>query len=251
MMGWISGKNVLVTGASSGIGKHFAKALCARGATVIAAARRMSALEELAAEASGPGRILSLALDVTDVAGIDAAVAEAERQAGPLDVLVNNAGIAPVRRALETSVDEFDAMFATNVRGSFFVAQAVARRMVAAGRQGRIVNTASVAGMVVMPQLTAYGMTKAAVIHMTRCLAVEWARQGISVNAICPGYVETELNADFLASEAGQKVIASLPRRRAATVADLEALLLMLVDGDAARCISGAAIPVDDAYSLM
>lgn len=251
MTNWLSGKNVLVTGASSGIGKHFAKMLCARGATVIAAARRMSALDELAAQASGPGRILSLELDVTNVAGIEVAVVEAERKAGPLDALVNNAGIAPVRRALETSVDEFDAMFATNVRGSFFVAQAVARRMVAAGRQGRIVNTASVAGMVVMPQLTAYGMTKAAVIHMTRCLAVEWARFGISVNAICPGYVETELNADFLASEAGQKVIASLPRRRAATVADLEALLLMLVDGDAARCISGAAIPVDDAYSLM
>ncbi|TWB46818.1 SDR family NAD(P)-dependent oxidoreductase [Nitrospirillum viridazoti] len=250
-MNRLHGKNILITGASSGIGRHFAKALCVQGATVIAAARRMSALDELAAEASGSGRILPLELDVTNVAGIDAAIAEAERKAGPLDVLVNNAGIAPVRRALETGVEEFDAMFSTNVRGSFFVAQAVARRMVATGRQGRIVNTASVAGMVVMPQLTAYGMTKAAVIHMTRCLAVEWARFGIAVNAICPGYVETELNADFLASEAGQKVVSGLPRRRAATVADLEAVLLMLVDSEAARCISGAAIPVDDAYSLM
>lgn len=249
-MSWLPGKNVLVTGASSGIGRHFAKALCARGATVIAAARRISALQELSDEATGPGSIIPLELDVSNVAEIEAAVAEAESKTGPLDVLVNNAGIAPVQRALDLGVEEFDAMFATNVRGSFFVAQAVARRMVAAGREGRIVNTASVAGLTAMPQLTAYGMTKAAVIHMTRCLAVEWARHGIAVNAICPGYVETELNAEFLASEAGQKVTAGLPRRRAATTADLEAVLLMLVDGEAARCISGAAIPVDDAYSL-
>jgi NAD(P)-dependent dehydrogenase (short-subunit alcohol dehydrogenase family) len=122
--------------------------------------------------------------------------------------------------------------------------------MSAARTEGRIINIASVAGMVSMPQLTAYGMSKAAIIHMTRCLAVEWARFGISVNAICPGYVQTELNADFLASEAGQKVVASLPRRRAAQVEDLDAVLLMLVDGDGARCVTGTAIPVDDAYSL-
>lgn len=251
MMGTLAGKTVLVTGASSGIGRHFAKVLCVRGANVVAAARRVSALDTLAAESDGPGRIIPLALDVTAVATIEDAVAEAERLAGPIDILVNNAGIAPVRRALDYTVADFDAVFSTNVRGSFFVAQAVAKRMVAAGREGRIVNTASVAGMVVMPQMTAYGMTKAAVIHMTRCLAVEWARYGIAVNAICPGYVETELNAEFLASDAGQKVVSALPRRRAAVASDLEALLLMLVDGEAARCISGAAIPVDDAYSLV
>lgn len=249
-MSWLQGKNVLVTGASSGLGRDFAKALSARGATVIAAARRIEALNALAADAPGPGRIVPLALDVADPGRIDAVIGNAESMVGPIDGLVNNAGIAPVRKATETSVEEFDAMFSTNVRGTFFVAQAVARRMIAAGREGRIVNTASVAGMVSMPQLTAYGMTKAAVIHMTRCLAVEWARFGIAVNAICPGYVETELNAEFLASPAGQKVVSSLPRKRAATTADLEAVLLMLIDGEAARCISGAAIPVDDAYSL-
>jgi NAD(P)-dependent dehydrogenase (short-subunit alcohol dehydrogenase family) len=247
---WLSGKTVLVTGASSGLGRHFAQTLAARGATVVAAARRLDALETLASEHSGAGRILPLRLDVADVARIDQAVDEAQALAGQIEVLVNNAGIAPVRRALDTSVEEFDAIFSTNVRGAFFVAQAVARRMSAARIEGRIVNTASVAGMVSMPQLTAYGMSKAALIHMTRCLAVEWARFGISVNAICPGYVQTELNADFLASEAGQKVIASLPRRRAAQVEDLDAVLLMLVDGDGARCVTGTAIPVDDAYSL-
>jgi NAD(P)-dependent dehydrogenase (short-subunit alcohol dehydrogenase family) len=249
-MSWIAGRTVLVTGASSGIGRHFATVLAARGATVLAAARRLDALEVLAEEMSDSGRIIPLRLDVADAAGIERAVAEGEDRAGPIDVLVNNAGIAPVRRALETSVEEFDAIISTNVRGAFFVAQAVARRMVASQRQGRIVNTASVAGMVSMPQLTAYGMSKAAVIHMTRCLAVEWARFGISVNAICPGYVETELNAEFLASEAGKKMIASLPRNRVAQVQDLEAVLLMLVDGEGARCVTGAAIPVDDAYSL-
>lgn len=250
-MGALVGKTVLVTGASSGIGRHFARVLCERGVTVVAAARRVSALEELAEAAGGHGRIVPLKLDVSEVDGIEAAIAEAERLAGPIDALVNNAGIAPVRRALDFGVEDFDAMFATNVRGSFFVAKAVARRMVAAGREGRIVNVASAAGLVVMPQMTPYGMTKAAVIHMTRCLAVEWARFGIAVNAICPGYVETELNAEFLGSEAGQKVVAALPRRRAAVAADLDAVLLMLIDGEAARCISGAAIPVDDAYSLM
>jgi NAD(P)-dependent dehydrogenase (short-subunit alcohol dehydrogenase family) len=247
---WLSGKTVLVTGASSGLGRHFARTLAARGATVVAAARRLDALETLASEHSGAGRILPLRLDVADAARIDQAVDEAQALAGQIEVLVNNAGIAPVRRALDTSVEEFDAIFSTNVRGAFFVAQAVARRMSAARIEGRIVNTASVAGMVSMPQLTAYGMSKAALIHMTRCLAVEWARFGISVNAICPGYVQTELNADFLASEAGQKVIASLPRRRAAQVEDLDAVLLMLVDGDGARCVTGTAIAVDDAYSI-
>ena len=113
--------------------------------------------------------------------------------------------------------------------------------MSAAGVEGRVVNIASAAGLASMPQMTAYGMSKAAIIHMTRCLAVEWARFGISVNAICPGYVETELNADFLASEAGQKVIASLPRNRAAQVEDLDAVLLMLLDGQGARCVELAA----------
>jgi NAD(P)-dependent dehydrogenase (short-subunit alcohol dehydrogenase family) len=249
-MSWLAGKTVLVTGASSGLGRHFARTLAARGATVVAAARRLDALETLAGEYSGAGQILPLRLDVTDAAGIGQVVDEAEALAGPIEVLVNNAGIAPVRRALDTSVAEFDAIFATNVRGAFFVAQAVARRMSAARIEGRIVNTASVAGMVSMPQLTAYGMSKAAIIHMTRCLAVEWARFGISVNAICPGYVQTELNADFLASEAGQKVVASLPRRRVAQAKDLDAVLLMLVDGDGARCVTGTAVPIDDAYSL-
>lgn len=249
-MSWLTGRTVLVTGASSGLGRHFAQILAARGATIVAAARRLDALEALASEHSGAGRILPLRLDVADAASIDQAVGEAEKLAGPIDALVNNAGIAPVRRALDTSVEDFDAIFSTNVRGAFFVAQAIARRMSAARIEGRIVNTASVAGMVSMPQLTAYGMSKAAVIHMTRCLAVEWARFGISVNAICPGYVQTELNADFLASEAGQKVVASLPRGRVAQVEDLDAVLLMLLDGHGARCVTGTAIAVDDAYSL-
>jgi NAD(P)-dependent dehydrogenase (short-subunit alcohol dehydrogenase family) len=249
-MSWLSGKTVLVTGASSGLGRHFAQTLATQGATVVAAARRLDALEALAGEHGAAGRIVPLRLDVADVANVDKAVAEAEAVAGPIHALVNNAGVAPVSFALKTTVEEFDAIFSTNVRGAFFVAQAVARRMSAAGVEGRVVNIASAAGLASMPQMTAYGMSKAAIIHMTRCLAVEWARFGLSVNAICPGYVQTELNADFLASEAGQKVIASLPRHRAAQVEDLDAVLLMLLDGQGARCVSGAAIPVDDAYTL-
>lgn len=245
----LAGKTVLVTGASSGLGRHFALMLARKGARVAAAARRASLLEDLAREAQALGcTIVPVAMDVGSVKAITAGVAEVEAALGPIEVLVNNAGVAVQAKALATTEAQFDQVFSTNVRGAFFVAQACGQRMIARGIAGRIVNIASVAGLVPMPQLSVYGMSKAAVVQMTRALAIEWSRHGICVNAICPGYVATELNAAFFASEAGQKITAALPKRRIAQPQDLDGTLLLLASPEAGAVLNGAIISVDDGY---
>lgn len=244
----IAGKSVLVTGASSGIGRHFAAMLAQKGARVVAAARRLDALQGLAQE--GWGDITPVQMDVSSLDSVRAAVDAAEQAVGPIEILVNNAGVAHTSRATDITEADFAKVFDTNVKGSFFVAQAVGARMIERGVGGRIVNTASVAGMTPMPGLTLYCMSKAAVIQMTQCLAVEWARHGINVNALCPGYIETELNTDFLAGEAGKKVLASLPRRRAGIPSDLDSALLLLIAAEGSRLINGIVLPVDDGYLL-
>lgn len=245
----LAGKTVLVTGASSGLGRHFALMLARKGARVAAAARRTSLLEDLAREADALGcTVVPVAMDVASVDAIKAGVAEVEASLGPIHILVNNAGIAVQAKALSTTEAEFDRVFSTNVRGAFFVAQVCGQRMIERGIAGRIVNIASVAGLVPMPQLGVYGMSKAAVVQMTRALAIEWARHGISVNAICPGYVATDLNAAFFGSEAGQKITAALPKRRIAQPHDLDGTLLLLASPEAGAVINGAIISVDDGY---
>lgn len=245
----IAGRTVLVTGASSGLGRHFARLLAAKGARVAAAARRARLLDDLAHEVAGQGgTLVPIAMDVSDVASIEAGLVAAEAALGPVEILVNNAGIAVQAKALETTPEDFDRLFSTNVRGAFFVAQACGRRMIERGTKGRIVNIASVAGLVPMPQISVYGMSKAAIVQMTRALSIEWARFGIGVNAICPGYMATELNADFFASEAGRKITASLPKRRIGRSEDLDGLLLLLASSKAGDLINGAIISADDGY---
>ena len=247
----ISGKVVLLTGASSGIGEHLAGILAARRVRLAVAARRTALLERLVERLSADGAtVLPVALDLASPDSIREAASVVEARLGPVEILINNAGVMSEGKALEIGVDDFDTIFDINVRGTFFMTQAIAKRMIDLGIQGRIVNTASVAGMVTMPQLTAYGMTKAAVVHMTKSLAVEWARYGLSVNAVCPGYVATDMNAAFFASEAGQKVVRSLPKRRLAEVDDLNELFLLLISGKAARIVNGATIAADDGYSV-
>lgn len=254
----LSGRVALVTGASSGLGWQFARVLARAGAGVALAGRRVERLKELRAmiEAEG-GDAHVVRLDVTDPVSIAGAIAHVETEVGNIDILVNNAGVLVQKKLLDTTEDDFDDLFETNVRGSFFVAQAAARRMVARSQGaapgtwagGRIVNIASAAAHRAVSGLGAYAMSKAAVAQMTRCMALEWGRYGINVNAICPGYIDTEMNADAWRSEAGQRLIASLPRRRLGRPDDLDAALMMLVS-DASGLVNGALIDVDDGVSL-
>ncbi len=248
-------KVALVTGASSGLGERFARVLASNGALVVLAARRVERLKELRAQIeSGGGAAHVVGLDVTDLDGISAAIAEVESSLGPIDILVNNSGVSTQQRLTEVAPTDFDFMFGTNVRGSFFVAQAVARQMIARAKEqpnfrGRIVNIASVAGLRVLPQIGVYCMSKAAVIQMTKAQALEWGRYGINVNAICPGYIRTEINAEHWETEAGRKLIQMLPRRRVGEVSDLDGVLLLLV-AEESQFVNGAIIAVDDGLAV-
>lgn len=242
----LSGKVALVTGASSGLGARFAKVLAEAGATVALAARRVERLKELRAEITAEGGEAHVhQLDVTDVGSIRACVGQVESELKQIDILVNNSGVSVQGRALEVSEDDYDQIMATNTKGAFFMAQQVAKVMIARKSAGRIINIASVAGTRVVPQLAVYSMSKAAVIHMTRIMAVEWGRYGINVNAMCPGYIETELNAAYFATEGGQKLVNLLPRRRVGKPEDLDGLLLLMAS-DASGFINGAVVAADD-----
>ncbi|MFN9185415.1 MAG: SDR family oxidoreductase [Betaproteobacteria bacterium] len=248
-------KIALVTGASSGLGAQFARVLAANGALVVLAARRVERLKELRAEIESQGGAADVVpLDVGDLESIEAAVAKVEAENGPIDILVNNAGVSTVGRLTDVTPLDYDFMFDTNVKGAFFMAQAVARRMInRAKRQqdfrGRIVNIASVAAFKVVSQIGVYCMTKAALVHMTRAQANEWGRYGINVNAICPGYIRTEINESHWDTEAGQKLVQMLPRRRVGEASDLDSALLMLV-ADESQFINGAVIAADDGLSV-
>ena len=251
----LEGKCALITGASSGLGKRFAQVLSQAGARVVLASRRTERLKELRAEieASG-GAAHVVSLDVTDYQSIKSAVAHAETEAGMIDILVNNSGVSTQQKLTDVTPSDFDFVFDTNTRGAFFVAQEVAKRMIMRGngtvKPGyRIINIASMAGLKTLPQIGIYSMSKAAVIHMTKAMAQEWGRHGINVNAICPGFISTELNDEFLESEAGKKMIAGFPRRRTMREDDLDATVLHLLS-DASRGITGAAFDLDDGQGL-
>jgi NAD(P)-dependent dehydrogenase (short-subunit alcohol dehydrogenase family) len=246
----LDGKNALVTGASSGLGWRFASALAEAGAHVALAARRTDRLEALAGEIErAGGRAHPLAIDVTDVASVRAGVAAAEAALGPLDILVNNSGVSVTKRAGDVEETDYDFVMDTNAKGAFFVAQAAGRAMIAARRPGRIINIASAAGLRVLGQLSVYCMSKAAVIHMTRALALEWGRYGINVNALCPGYIETEINRDYWETEGGKKLIGMLPRRRVGKPEDLDGLLLLLAS-EHSGFVNGAVIAADDGLTV-
>jgi NAD(P)-dependent dehydrogenase (short-subunit alcohol dehydrogenase family) len=254
----LGGRVALVTGASSGLGAQFSRTLAKAGAAVAIAGRRVDRLKSLRAEIEGEGGEAHVVeCDVTDVHSIRAAVAHTETELGSIDILVNNSGISASSRVQDVSEQDFDDVFTTNVRGAFFMAQEVGRRMLARAKGqapgtftgGHIINIASVGGLRVLPQLSVYCMSKAAVIQMTKAMAVEWGKFGINVNAICPGYIDTEMNHDHWQTEAGQKLIQMLPRKRVGEPRDLDALLVMLCS-DQSRFINGAAISADDGFSV-
>lgn len=254
----LSGRVALVTGASSGLGAQFARTLACAGAAVVLASRRTERLDDLrvSIEAEG-GDAHVVALDVTDMASIRAAVAHAETEVGPIDILVNNSGVSTTQRLQDVTEADYDFIMDTNVRGAFFVAQEVARRMLARAKGaapgtwvgGRIINIASMAGLKVLPQIGVYCMSKAAVVQMTKAMAVEWGRFGINVNAICPGYIDTEINHHHWETEAGQKLISMLPRKRVGQPADLDAVLMMLASNES-HFVNGAVIAADDGFAV-
>ena len=254
----LSGRVAFVTGASSGLGAQFARVLARSGAAVVLAARRIEKLKDLRAQIEGEGGDAHVVgLDVTDVASIRAAVAHAETEMGSIDILVNNSGVSTTQRIQDVTEEDFDHVFDTNVRGAFFVAQEVGKRMLARSRGaapgsftgGHIVNIASAAGLRVLPQIGVYAMSKAAVIHMTKALALEWGRFGINVNALCPGYIDTEINHHHWQTEQGQKLIATLPRRRVGAPSDLDSALMMLCANES-HFINGSVLAADDGYGL-
>src|SRR5659263_291719 len=254
----LSGRVAFITGASSGLGAQFAKTLASAGAAVVLASRRLDKLKDLRAEIEGQGGDAhALELDVTDIGSIKSAVAHAETEVGSIDILVNNSGVSTTQRLQDVSEDDFDFMFNTNVRGAFFVAQEVGKRMLARARGsapgtftgGRIINIASVAGLRALPQIGVYGMSKAAIVQMTKAMALEWGRFGINVNAICPGYIDTELNHQHWQTEQGKKLLQMLPRKRVGQAKDLDALLVMLCANES-HFINGAVISADDGFGV-
>lgn len=241
-MGTMDGKRVLVTGASSGLGRHFAHVLSAAGAHVVLAARRMDALRALADEL---GDASCVALDVTDPASIAAAVVAA----GPIDVLVNNAGVSGAQAVLDATVEDYDHIMDANLRGAFLVATAAGRGMRDSGKGGAIVNVASILGLRQGGQLAIYAMSKAGVVQMTRQMALEVARFGIRVNALAPGYFATDMNRDFLAGPMGEAMAKRIPQRRFGHFEDLDGPLLLLCS-DASRYMTGVVIPVDGGHTV-
>jgi NAD(P)-dependent dehydrogenase (short-subunit alcohol dehydrogenase family) len=241
----LAGRHVLVTGASSGLGEHFARLAASCGATVTVAARRRERLDALVREIGADTRAIDL--DVTDEASVlrafDGFGADLPH------VVVNNAGIAGAGAALDTSADEFDRVMDTNLRGVWLVATEAARRWRAAKTGGTIVNIASIAGQRVAGGMAPYAASKAAVIQLTKALALEWARYGVRVNALAPGYIGTEINADFFASEAGAAMIKRIPMRRLGRPEDLDGAFLLLAT-DASSWMTGSVVNIDGGHLL-
>src|SRR5262245_13068056 len=242
----LSGKTALVTGASSGLGVHFAKCLAAAGASVVLAARRADRLESLQAELIKSGATAkSVALDVQS----GESIASALEAAGPIDIVVNNAGISIVKPALDMPEKDWDAVVDTNLRGAWLVAQGVAKRWVADKRPGTIVNIGSILGLRTIGQVAPYNASKAGLIHLTQVLAMEWARYRIRVNAICPGYIETEMNSAFCKTPAGLRLIERIPQRRIGLPEHLDGALLLLAS-DAGSFMTGSVITVDGGHTV-
>ncbi|MDB5967733.1 MAG: Short-chain dehydrogenase/reductase sdr [Hydrocarboniphaga sp.] len=244
----LAGKVALVTGASSGLGRHFALTLSRAGASVAVAARRADKLAELVAEIESSGnRAVAVAMDVADRASVSAALDSITARLGVVDVLVNNAGVSDTKRPLDYTDADWVSIVGTNLTGAWIVAQETARRMVAASKAGSIVNITSILANRVAGGVGPYCASKAGLKHLTQALALEMAHNGIRVNSLAPGYVATELNREFLESDAGERLRARIPARRFGDYANLDGPLLLLVS-KAGAYMTGSEIVVDGGH---
>jgi NAD(P)-dependent dehydrogenase (short-subunit alcohol dehydrogenase family) len=245
----LDGRRALVTGASSGLGQRFAVTLAQAGAEVVIAARRADKLAELLAQIeSASGRGVAVSLDVTSAASVSACFDEIERRmGGPADIVINNAGVTVTKPLLQHTEADWDAVVGTNLKGGWMVAQEAARRLVAANKPGSLINIASILGERVAGGVAPYAVSKAGLVQATKAMALELARYGIRVNAILPGYVTTDLNREFLESQAGDKLRARIPTRRFGKLEDLDGPLLLLAS-EAGRHMTGAVLAVDGGH---
>jgi NAD(P)-dependent dehydrogenase (short-subunit alcohol dehydrogenase family) len=246
----LSGKIALVTGASSGLGHHFAKTLAKAGAKVVVAARRRDKLDQLVREiAESGGEVMAVTMDVTDLNSIRAAYDMAEKQMGLVDIILNNAGVADSKAFLDIDDDSWDFTMDTNLKGVMQVAQEGCKRLVAAGEGGVVINISSLLGMAFQTLQTSYATSKAAVIHMTHCMASEMMRYNIRVNSIAPGYFKTEMNADFFDTDRGKAYIRTIPIRRLGQLDELDGPLLLLAS-EASSFINGTTLVVDGGHMV-
>ena len=244
----LTGKTALVTGAFSGLGLHFAKTLAGHGVKVVLAGRRLELGQSIATELKQQGRsAFALGMDVLDGASVTAAVAKAAELAGGLDILVNNAGVANTKPFLQLEETEWSEVVDVNLTGAWRVAQAVAKHMAASGKGGSIINIASITGLRVAGAVSPYVASKAGLIHLTKAMALELARYKIRVNALAPGYIETDLNREFFDSDAGQALIKRIPQRRLGKLEHLDGPLLLLAS-DASEFMTGSVIAVDGGH---
>jgi len=246
----LTGQVALVTGASSGIGRHFGALLAAAGAKVALAARRIDRLTELAREIEAAGgRSLPIACDVRRPEDVDAAVLTAENELGPLTLLVNNAGVVVSKPLLDHTEADWDHVVDTNLKGAWLMARQFAQHLVGLKRPGRIINITSVLGFRTIGRVPAYCAAKAGLTHLTHVLAMELARHGILVNALAPGYVETDFNRAFFQTEPGKALISRIPLKRLGQTEDLDGALLFLAS-PASAYVTGAVIAVDGGHGV-
>jgi 3-oxoacyl-[acyl-carrier protein] reductase len=246
----VSKEIVLITGASQGLGRQFARVLSAHGAAVALAARQTAKLKSLEDEIKAKGgRAAAVAMDVTDTASITSAIDAAEAALGPVTVLINNAGIAVEKPAIEQTEQDWDAVIGANLKGAYFTATEIARRMIARKQDGNIVNIASVLGFGVMKFLSPYTISKAGIVQATKVMALELAGSRIRVNALAPGYIDTEMNHEFWATPAGEKLTKRIPQRRVGRESDLDGAILLLAS-NASRYMTGSVVTVDGGFLL-